>query len=78
MSFSPNSQGWKLGETIYGNVRWNIEIKRDEEDILWIAYEYYGSGEVIEKSITYKFKVIDDMYSIFQDTEGQSFVFYPF
>ncbi len=75
--FSPNSQGWKLGETTYGNVRWNIEIKRDEEDILWIAYEYYGSGEVIEKSITYKFKVIDNVLHI-SSTEGQSFVFYPF
>lgn len=69
-------EGWKLGETTYGGIKWNIEIKRDEEDILWFEYHYYGSSEEIEYTITYKYEVIDGLLH-FSSTEGQTFIFHP-
>ena len=69
-------EGWKLGETIYDGIKWNIEIKRDEEDVLWFEYDYYGSSEEIEYSITYKYEVIDGLLH-FSSTEGKAFIFHP-
>ena len=54
-------QGWKLGETTYDGIKWNIKIKKDEEDVLWFDYDYYGSSEEIEYKITYKYEVIDGL-----------------
>ena len=71
-------EGWKLGETTYNGLKWHIEIKRDEEDILWFEYDYYGSGEEIEYSITYKYEVIDGLLHFSSTgTAGQTFIFSP-
>jgi hypothetical protein len=43
---------------------------------LWFRYDYFGSSEEIEYSITYKYEVIDGLLN-FSSTEGQAFVFYP-
>lgn len=75
-SITSYCEGWKLGETTYDGIKWNIEIKRDQEDVLWFRYDYFGSGEEIEYSITYKYEVIDGLLN-FSSTEGQAFVFYP-
>jgi len=69
-------QGWKLGETSYNGIKWNIEIKRDEVDVFSFDYDYYGSSEEIEYSITYKYEVIDGLLN-FSSTEGQTFIFHP-
>jgi len=71
-------QGWKLGENTYDGIKWNIEIKRDEVDILWFEYDYYGSGEEIEYSIYYKYEVIDGLLHFSSsEGEGQTFIFHP-
>lgn len=69
-------EGWKLGETTYDRKKWNINIKKDEEDVLWFDYEYYGSKEEIEYTITYKYEVIDGLLH-FSSTDGQTFIFHP-
>jgi hypothetical protein len=45
-------EGWKLRETTYDGIKWNIKIKKDQDDLLWFDYEYYGSSEEIEYTIT--------------------------
>ncbi|MDB4540002.1 hypothetical protein N9231_06220, partial [Saprospiraceae bacterium] len=75
-SITSYCEGWKLGETTYDGIKWNIEIKRDQEDVLWFRYDYFGSSEESEYSITYKYEVIDGLLN-FSNTEGQAFVFYP-
>ena len=45
-------------------------------DVFWFEYDYYGSGEEIEYSITYKYEVIDGLLH-FSSSEGQSFIFKP-
>ncbi len=69
-------EGWKKGETIYDGVKWNIEITRDEENIFWIDYDYYGFNEEIEYSITHKYEVIDGLLN-FSSTDDQTFIFNP-
>lgn len=69
-------EGWKKGETIYDGVKWNIEITRDEENVFWIDYDYYGFSEEIEYSITYKYEVIDGLLN-FSSTDDQTFIFNP-
>ena len=69
-------EGWQLGETTYDGKKWNIEIKKDQEDVLWFDYEYYGSKEEIEYTITYKYEVIDGLLH-FSSSNGQEFVFHP-
>ncbi len=71
-----NSEGWKIGETTNGGIKWNIEIKRDEVDIFWFRYDYYGSGEEIEYSLTYKCEVVDGSLT-FSSTAGHKFIFSP-
>ncbi|MEM6767914.1 MAG: hypothetical protein AAF655_23470 [Bacteroidota bacterium] len=68
--------GWKLGETTYDGIKWNIKIKKDQEDVLWFDYEYYGSSEEIEYTLTYKYEVIDGLLH-FSSSEGQTFIFNP-
>ena len=69
-------QGWKLGETTSDGKKWNIKIKRDQEDELWFDYEYFGSSEEIEYTITYKYEVIDGLLH-FSSSEDQTFIFTP-
>ena len=69
-------EGWKLGETTHSGTKWNIAIRKDEEDVLWFDYDYYGSSNEIEHTITYKYAVIDDLLH-FSSTDGQAFVFHP-
>jgi len=69
-------EGWKLGETTYDGIKWNIEIKKDEWDALWVKYDYYGSSEEIEYTITYKYEVIDGLLH-FSSSDGQVFTFHP-
>ena len=75
-SIASYCEGWKLGETTYDGIKWNIEIKKDKEDEFWFAYDYYGSSEEIEYSITYKYEVIDGLLH-FSSSEGQTFIFNP-
>ncbi|WP_420316083.1 hypothetical protein [Ekhidna sp.] len=69
-------EGWKLGETTYDGIKWNIELKKDEDDVLWFGYDYYGISEEIEYSITYKYEVIDGLLH-FSSSEDQTFIFHP-
>jgi len=75
-SIASYCEGWKLGETTYDGIKWNIEIKKDQEDEFWFEYDYYGSSEEIEYSITYKYEVIDGLLH-FSSTDGQTFIFHP-
>ena len=69
-------EGWKKGETVYDGVKWNIEIKRDEEDIFWFDYEYYGTSQEIEYTILYKYEVIDSLLH-FSSSDDENFIFSP-
>lgn len=69
-------KGWKLGENTQDGIKWNIKIKKDQEDALWFDYEYYGSGKVIEYTITYKYEIIDGLLN-FSSSDGQTFIFHP-
>ena len=69
-------KGWKKGENTYDGKKWNIKIKKDEWDILWFDYEYYGTSQEIEYTITYKYEVIDSLLH-FSNSEGQKFIFHP-
>ena len=69
-------KGWKPGETTYDGIKWDIKIKKDEWDELWFDYDYYGTSDEIEYSITYKYEVIDSLLH-FSNTEGQEFIFHP-
>lgn len=71
-------KGWKLGETTYNGIKWNVEIKRDEMDVFAFDYDFYGSSNEIEYSITYKFEVVDGLLH-FSTTEGdgQTVIFSP-
>jgi len=75
-SIASYCEGWKLGENTRNEIKWNIEIKRDEEDVFWFDYDYYGSSEEIEYSIAYKYEVIDGLVH-FSSSEGQTFIFNP-
>ncbi len=75
-SISSYCQGWKLGETTYDGIKWNIELKKDEVDALWFKYEYYGFSEEIEYATTYKYEVIDGLLH-FSGTGDQTFIFHP-
>ena len=54
-------EGWKVGETAYDGKKWNIRIKRDEWDLFWFDYDYYGFSEEVEYTISYKYEVIDGL-----------------
>ena len=69
-------KGWKRDENIYDGIKWYITIKKDEEDILWFDFDYYGSSQEIEYTITYKYEVIDGLLH-FSNSEDQSFIFHP-
>ena len=58
-------KGWKKEENIYDGIKWYITIKKDEEDVLWFDFDYYGTGQEIEYTTTYKYEVIDGLL-IFQ------------
>ena len=75
-SITSYCEGWKVGETTYDRIKWNIKIKKDEEDVLWFDYDYYGSSEEIEYTIAYKYEVIDGLLN-FSSSEGQTFIFHP-
>ncbi|MEL6864138.1 MAG: hypothetical protein AAFP19_06960 [Bacteroidota bacterium] len=75
-SIASYCEGWKLGETTYDGIKWNIKIKKDQEDVLWFDYEYYGFSEEIEYTINYRYEVIDGLLH-FSSSDGQTFVFNP-
>ena len=68
--------GWKGDENVYDGIKWNITFKTNEEDVLWFDYDYYGTGQEIEYTITYKYEVIDGLLH-FSNSEGQEFIFNP-
>ena len=68
--------GWTLGETTYDGMKWNIRITKDQWDVFWFEYDYYGSGENIEYTISYKYEVIDGVLTL-SSSEGLTFVFDP-
>ena len=67
-------KGWKKGENTYEEKKWNIKMKNDEWDILWFDYEYYGTSQEIEYTITYKYEVIDGLLH-FSSSDNQTFIF---
>ena len=69
-------KGWKRDENTYDGIKWNITFKKDEWDEFWFDYDYYGTSDEIEYSITYKYEVIDGLLH-FSNTEGQEFIFHP-
>ena len=69
-------KGWQKGENIYNGIKWDITIKKDEWDEFWFDYDYYGTGQEIEYTITYKYEVIDGLLH-FSNSEGQEFIFHP-
>jgi len=69
-------KGWKKEENTYGGKKWNIKMKNDEWDILWFDYEYYGTSQEIEYTITYKYEVIDGLLH-FSNSDNQTFIFHP-
>ena len=75
-SIASYCEGWKLGETNQDGIKWDIEIKKDEEDVLWFDYDYYGSSEEIEYTIAYRYEVIDGLLH-FSSTDSQTFIFHP-
>ena len=68
--------GWKGDENVYDGIKWNITFKTNEEDVLWFDYDYFGTSQEIEYTITYKYEVIDSLLH-FSNTEGQEFIFHP-
>lgn len=75
-SITSYCDGWKLGETTYDGIKWNIRTQKDQFDVLWFAYEYYGTSEEIEYTVTHKYEVIDGLLH-FSTTDGQTFIFTP-
>ena len=69
-------EGWKKGETVYDGVKWNIKIIKDEENVFWFNYDYYGFSEEVEYTITYKYEVIEGLLN-FSSTDDQIFIFNP-
>ena len=69
-------EGWKKGETVYDGVKWDIEITKDEENVFWFDYDFYGFSEEIEYTITYKYEVIDGLLN-FSSTDDQTLIFNP-
>ena len=69
-------KGWKTGETANDGIKWNIKIKKDEWDELWFDYDYYGTSDEIEYSVTYKYEVIDSLLH-FSNTDNRTFIFSP-
>ena len=69
-------KGWKKGENTTDGVKWDIKIKKDEWDEFWFDYDYYGTSNEIQYSITYKYEVIDSLLH-FSNTDGQEFIFHP-
>ena len=69
-------KGWKKEENIYDGIKWYITFKKDEEDILWFDFDYYGTSQQIEYTITYKYEVIEGLLH-FSNSENQSFIFHP-
>ena len=69
-------KGWRPGENTYDGIKWNIKIKKNEWDEFWFDYDYYGTSQEIEYTITYKYEVIDSLLH-FSNTEGQEFIFHP-
>ena len=69
-------KGFKKGENTTDGIKWNIKITKDEWDELWFDYDYYGTNDDVEYTITYKYEVIDSLLH-FSNTEGQEFIFHP-
>ena len=69
-------RGWRTGENSSDEKKWNIKITKDGWDVLWFDYDYYGTSDDIEYTITYKYEVIDSLLH-FSNTEGQEFIFHP-
>lgn len=75
-SISSYCKGWKKGETTQDGIKWNIKLKKDEWDEFWFDYQYYGTSDEIEYTITHKYKVVDSLLH-FSTTGGEKFIFHP-
>ena len=69
-------KGWKKEENTYDGKKWNIKIKNNEWDEFRFDYEYYGTSQEIEYTITYKYEVIDGLLH-FSSSDNQTFIFSP-
>ena len=68
-------RGWRTGENSSDGKKWNIKITKDGWDVLWFDYDYYGTSDDIEYTITYKYEVINGLLH-FSNSEDQSFIFH--
>ena len=55
---------------------YGVNLKKDEWDEFWFDYQYYGTSNEIQYTVTYKYKVIDNLLH-FSTTDGQTFIFHP-
>ena len=51
-------------------------LKQTKKMFYGLIYDYYGTGQEIEYTITYKYEVIDGLLH-FSNSEGQKFIFHP-
>lgn len=60
-SITSYCNGWKLGENSQDGLKWEIKIKKDEEDIFWFSVVHYDSNYALESSTLHKYEVIDGL-----------------
>ncbi len=75
-SLTSYCEGWKRGENVYDGLKWNITLIKDEENVLWFDYAYYGTSEEIAYTIRYKYEVLGNVLK-FSSSNGQSFIYKP-
>lgn len=75
-SITSYCNGWKLGENSQDGLKWEIKIKKDEEDIFWFSVVHYDSNDALESSTLHKYEVIDGLLH-FSTSDWQTFIFYP-
>jgi len=75
-SITSYCKGWRLGENTRDGLKWEIEIKKDEEEVFWFSVDNYDSNDALESSTLHKYEVIEGLLH-FSTTGGQTFVFHP-
>ena len=69
-------RGWRTGENSSDGKKWKIKITKDGWDVLWFDYDYYGTSDDIEYTITYKYEVIDSLLH-FSSSDDENFIISP-
>ena len=47
-------KGWRLGENTQYGLKFEIEIKKDDEDVFWFSVANYDNNDALESSTLYK------------------------